>query len=124
MKQKTLVALAIALSAVMAPVWGHGTAEHPATPTELADEFIVHRLKLLGYTEIRVVRSNEGSADVELQRGGRRFSATVSRHLTGPGSLAVVNAAEVVEGLLKPADPVLVPTVPMDRVPRGTVTPP
>jgi hypothetical protein len=114
MKLKTLTAaLAMALSTVLTPAWGHGTAEHPATPTELSDEFIVHRLKQLGYTQIRVVRSSKASADVELQKDNRKFAATVSRRLTGPDTIAVVNAAEVVERSLKP----------VDNVPRGTVTP-
>lgn len=121
MNQKIFITLLIVLMPLLDLAWGHGTNESPVAPADLSDESIIHRIKQLGYSEIKIVRTNKDSADVELQRADQRYSLTVSRHLLGPGSLAVYNVAEIVEGLLRPVDGLNDPVVPAIEKPIGTI---
>lgn len=96
----------------------HGSVDTPVAPADFTAAAIVHRLKQMGYTEVRVVRDGPESVDVALVRGGKPFSLNASKHLVGPGSLAVQDAAQVVERSIKP---LASPTNPNGS---GTVTPP
>jgi hypothetical protein len=110
MKKIGFIAMAFVFWVGFAPAKGHGTAEAPIAPANLTDESIIHRLKQLGYSEIKIVRASSESVDVELQRAGERFGLTVSRRLIGPGSLATYDVVQVVERLLKPLVPQTIPT--------------
>lgn len=102
MKHQAFIAATFLILAVIGTAWGHGTSDTPETLTGLSDASILHRLKQLGYTGVQVIHTNLESADVTLQRDGKQYKATVSRSLIGPSSIAVVNAAEVVERMLRP----------------------
>jgi hypothetical protein len=104
MKQQIILAVAILISAGLGTAWGHGTSDAPETLTGLSNDSILHRLKQLGYSDVQVVRTNRESVDVMLQREGKKYKATLSRSLIGPGSIAVVNMAEVVEQMLRTGD--------------------
>jgi hypothetical protein len=98
---------------------GHGTAETPVAPANLTGETVVHRLTQLGYSDVRIVRQSDDSADVELGRAGQRYALTVSKKLTGPGTLTNVDVAEVVQRGLRPVGSPNVPVVPANpTVPR------
>lgn len=123
MNQIGFTILTLVLMIMFSPAWAHGTAEGPVAPANLTDESIIHRLKQLGYSDIKIVRGSGDSVDVELQREDQRFELTVSRRLVGPGSLATYDLVQVVERLLKPMGKPTLPKVPVYKGPVSPSTP-
>jgi len=91
--------------------WSHGSRETPVSFGPMATVSIVHRLHLMGYADVKVIKEGEDLVDFEVARGTTRYTLTLSRQLTGPRSIAVVNPREVVERLLQPV------SLPPDRAP-------
>ena len=114
MKQIVAVSLLTWGLVAFVPAWGHGSRESPVEFGPMATPAIVHRLHLLGYSDVRVVQERERSIDLEVSRGANRYTVTVSREVAGPDSIAVTNPHEVVERLLRP-----VPQAPDRPVPQA-----
>ena len=84
------------------PAWGHGSREVPVSLGPMSTASIVHRLHLMGYSDVAVVKEREGMVDLEVSKGADRYALSVSHELIGPASIAVTNPREVVEKLLQP----------------------
>jgi hypothetical protein len=114
------IALAAVSLLVLTPglVVAHGTADNPVSPADLGTPAIVHRLKQMGYTDIRVLREGDDWVDVELRRDTALFTLRASRKLLGPGSLISSDAIQRVELARVPVQPPTSASAPTATVPR------
>lgn len=102
-----LAATLTALSLVAMPMASvaHGTDENPVAPADLSTTSIIHRLKMMGYTDIQVRHEGDASVDLQVKRNGATYALRASRKLLGPDSLISSDASQRVERALSPLAP-------------------